>query len=127
MDYLAENYTIFLPSIIIFISFLVASFICAKFLGPFLAGFAERWNHPCIAEGLKVFLKPSSYCLIALGALLAVSSLPPFMVEHFPWLSATGKAAGIACVVFFLPHLEQPGGKPLRGGLPPPRQRPAKR
>lgn len=101
MDYLAENYTVFLPSIIIFISFLAASFICAKFLGPFLAGFAQRWNHPCIAEGLKVFLKPSSYCLIALGALLAVSSLPPFMVEHFPWLSATGKAAGIACVVFF--------------------------
>ena len=80
--------------------FCAAAFVAARWLGPAVAKIAERFGHPCLAEAARVFLKPSAYCLIALGAYGAVEVLSQDVHTRFPWLDATGKVCAIACIVF---------------------------
>lgn len=101
ISFLTENNSLLLTPLIIFLLFFTSAFICSRWLGPFVAAIAERFHHYCTAKALKAFLKPSSYSLISLGAVASVASLPDKIKLHLPWLNATGKVAGISCVVFF--------------------------
>lgn len=94
-------YGVYLFPVLIFLLFCAAAFVSARWLGPFAVKLAEKLNRPYVAEALRIFVRPAAYCLLSLGVLSAVSTLPQQVHAAAPWLAVTGRVCAIACIVFF--------------------------